>query len=482
VAQEDALTRALALGQAYIASRATRAVWPTATLDGLRAALGGPLPDGPSDPVDVLDALARAVEPGIVTTTGPRYFGFVTGGALPATVAADWLTAVWDQPASLYVLSPAASVVEEVAGAWLLDALGLPSDASVGFVTGCHMANFTALAAARHELLRRAGWDVEADGLSNAPPLRVLVGDEVHVSVVSALRLLGIGSRQVQRIDADSQGRMRVDALEVALEKTDLPSIVCAQVGNVNTGAFDPLAAIAHLARSRGAWLHVDGAFGLWAAASTTLRHYTNGVALADSWATDAHKWLNVPYDSGLVFTAHPAAHQAAMSLGAAYLIRSESTSSTASTASTVRGALPPRVRAREPMDWTPEASRRARGFAVYAALKSLGRSGIEEMVDRCCRLAQRFADRLRTEPTVRILNDVVLNQVLVRVEPRSGDADVATRRALHRVQDERVCWLGGTQWHGMHAMRISISNWSTTEDDVDRSAESIVRAARSVA
>ncbi|MFI5178789.1 MAG: pyridoxal phosphate-dependent decarboxylase family protein [Vicinamibacterales bacterium] len=463
MAEEDALARVLGLARTYIASRDQRPVWPSATLDELRLALGGPLPDGPVDPIEVIDALARNAEPGVVTTTGPRFFGFVTGGALPVTVAAEWLTAVWDQPASLYVLSPAASVVEEVAGRWLLDVLGLPAQASVGFVTGCHMANFTALAAARHELLRRAGWDVEADGLSDAPPFRVLVGNEVHVSVVGALRLLGIGSRQVQRIDADSQGRMRVDALEAALEHTNVPAIVCAQAGNVNTGAFDPLAAIADLTRNRGAWLHVDGAFGLWAAASAGLRHHVHGVELADSWATDAHKWLNVPYDSGLVFTAHPGAHQAAMSLGAAYLVRSPH-------------------EPREPMDWTPEASRRARGFAVYAALRSLGRRGVEDMVDRCCRLARRFADRLLAEPAIRILNEVVLNQVLVRVEPASGDADAATRAALQRVQDERVCWLGGTRWQGMDAMRISVSNWSTTEDDVDRSAESIARAARSVA
>jgi glutamate/tyrosine decarboxylase-like PLP-dependent enzyme len=476
VAQEDALTRALVLARTYIASREARPVSPSATLEELRLALGGPLPDRPVDPVDVLDALARDAEPGIVTTTGPRYFGFVTGGALPATVAVEWLTTVWDQPASLYVLSPAASVVEEVAGGWLLDLLGLPAQASVGFVTGCHMANFTALAAARHELLRRAGWDVEADGLSHAPPLRVLVGNEVHVSVVGALRLLGIGSRQVQRIEADSQGRMRVDALERALAHADGPVIVCAQAGNVNTGSFDPLAAIAGLTRDRAAWLHVDGAFGLWAAASTALRHHVHGVELADSWATDAHKWLNVPYDSGLVFTAHPGAHQAAMSLGAAYLVRADSISSPAHEASAPRGGV------REPMDWTPEASRRARGFAVYAALRSLGRRGVEDLIDRCCRLARRFADRLRAEPAIRILNEVVLNQVLVRIEPTSGDADAATRAALARVQHERVCWLGGTRWQGVDAMRISVSNWSTTEEDVDRSADSIARAARSVA
>jgi glutamate/tyrosine decarboxylase-like PLP-dependent enzyme len=358
------------------------------------------------------------------------------------------------------VMSPAASVVEEIAGAWLLDLLRLPGTASVGFVTGCHMANFTALAAARHELLRRVGWDVEADGFQNAPRLRVIVGDEVHVSVIGALRLVGIGSRQVVRVKADGQGRMRPEALAGALDADTGPTIVCAQAGNVNTGACDPLDALADLCGRHHAWLHVDGAFGLWASASVALEHQVRGVERADSWATDAHKWLNVPYDSGLVFTAHPAAHRAAMSLGAAYLTRSPD-------------------EPREPMDWTPEASRRARGFAVYAALRSLGRSGVEDLFDRCCRLARRFAERLSAERGITILNDVVLNQVLVRVVPPKGDADAATREAMRLVQEERICWLGGTRWHDMEAMRISVSNWSTTDEDVDRSADSIIRAAR---
>jgi glutamate/tyrosine decarboxylase-like PLP-dependent enzyme len=376
-------------------------------------------------------------------------------------MAADWLAAVWDQPAALYVLSPAASVVEEVAGAWLLEILGLPASASVGFVTGCHMANFTALAAARLEVLRRAGWDLDAEGLNGSPPLRVLVGDEVHVSVIGALRMLGIGDRQIARVAVDAQGRMRPDALETALSTGRDATIVCAQAGNVNTGAFDPLDAVAAIAKRHQAWLHVDGAFGLWASASRALRHCLGGVELADSWATDAHKWLNVPYDSGLVFVAHPAAHRAAMSLTASYLVRS--------------GPQP-----RENMDWTPESSRRARGFAVYAALKSLGRTGVEDLIDRCCRLARRFADRLRAHPRIQILNDIVLNQVLVRVVPatgNAGDADAATRTMIARVQDERVCWVGGTRWHDMEAMRISVSNWSTSEEDVDRSVDSILRA-----
>jgi len=458
VAEEDVLGRAVAIARQYIASRRDRLVWPSTTLDDLRQTLGAPLADGPTEPVTVVEQLARAAEPGLVTTTGPRYFGFVTGGALPATVAADWLAAAWDQNAGLYVMSPAGAVAEEVAGRWVADLLGLPEGASVAFTTGCHMANFTSLAAARHEVLRRAGWDVESDGLQRAPRLRVVVGNEVHVSVIGALRTLGVGSREVVRVDADEQGRMRPEALAKILTAANGPTIVCAQAGNVNTGAFDPFGAIADLCRDHGAWLHVDGAFGLWAGASRALRHHVQGVARADSWATDAHKWLNVPYDSGLAFTVHPAAHQAALSVSAAYLVRS---------------AEEPR----EPMDWTPESSRRARGFAVYAALRELGRTGVEAMIDRCCRLAGRFADQLRTEPRLRILNDVVLNQVLVRVEPGSGDADRATRETIRHVQEERVCWLGGTRWHDMDAMRISVSNWSTTEADVDRSVESIVRA-----
>lgn len=454
-----ALQHAFDAASAYLQSRDGRKVWPSATIESLRAALGGPLQQLPIEPAQVIDDLVRAAEPGIVTTTGPRYFGFVTGGALPATVAADWLAAVWDQPAALYVMSPAASVVEEVAGAWLLDVLGLPPTASVGFVTGCHMANFTALVAARLEMLRRAGWDMHADGLHGSPPLRVVVGDEVHVSVMGALRMLGIGTRQIARADADEQGRMRPVALERALASGAGPAIVCAQAGNVNTGAFDPLEDIAAIARRHGAWMHVDGAFGLWASASAALRHHTRGVEQADSWATDAHKWLNVPYDSGLVFVAHPEAHRAAMGLTASYLVRS--------------GPQP-----RENMDWTPESSRRARGFAVYAALRSLGRSGVDDLVERCCRLARRFADRLRAEPRVAILNDVVLNQVLVRAD----GSDDATRAVIAAVQEERVCWVGGTRWRNMDAMRISVSNWSTTEQDVDRSVESILQAIRSSA
>lgn len=457
---DDPLARVLELAREYIASRADRPVWATATLDELRRSLGGPLPTDPSPVIDVVNHLSASAEPGLVTTSGPRYFGFVTGGSVPASLAAEWLTTTWDQNAGLFVMSPAASVAEEVAGTWLIELLGLPRHASVAFVTGCHMANFTALTAARHELLRRAGWDVEADGLQSAPKITVVVGDEVHVSVVSALRLLGVGSRQLVRVAADSQGRMNAEALASTLQGLNGPTIVCAQAGNVNTGAFDPFDAIADACQRHRAWLHIDGAFGLWAAASDALRHHVRGVERADSWATDAHKWLNVPYDCGLVFTAHPEAHRATMSMDAAYLVRGEG-------------------HPREPMDWTPESSRRARGFSVYAALRSMGRRGVAEMIGRCCMLARRFADRLREHPWIQIPNDVVLNQVLVHVVPPNGRGDAATAEVLRTVQEERICWLGGTTWHRMHAMRISVSNWSTTERDVDRSADSILRAVR---
>jgi len=455
--------RVLAYAESYIPSRSDRPVSPTVSVADLRAALDIALPDRGLDPVSVIDHLVRNGEPGTVATTGPRYFGFVTGGAVPAAAAADWLAALWDQNAGLYVMSPAASVVEEVAGRWLIEILRLPAGASVGFVTGCHMANFTALAAARHEVLARAGWNVERNGLAGAPPLRIFAGAEVHVSVIGALRLLGIGSDQVIRVACDDQGRMRADALEQALGARTGSAIVCAQAGNVNTGAFDPLDQLADIATRHQAWLHVDGAFGLWAAASTALNDRVRGVERADSWSTDAHKWLNVPYDSGLVFVARAAAHRAATSLTAEYLVRSP-------------------LEPREPMDWVPESSRRARGFAVYAALLSLGRRGIEDLVDRCCRLARRFADRVSQESHVRVLNDVVLNQVLVRIVPDGGNADQATRETLRLVQEERVCWMGGTRWHDMDAIRVSVSNWTTSDEDIDRSVDSVLRAVRTVA
>lgn len=446
-----------AIAASYLDSLPDRIVREQATLEELRRAFVRPLPARGSAALDVIESLVRRAEPGLVTSAGPRYFGFVTGGSFPAAVAADWLASAWDQNVGLYVQSPALAVIEEACAAWLLDLFGLPATASVGFVTGCHMANFTALAAARHEVLRRAGWDVETRGLQGAPRVAVVVGDEVHVSVVGALRLTGFGSAQLYRVPVDGQGQMRTEELTRTLDTLEGPVIVCAQAGNVNTGGFDSIDRIARETRKRGAWLHVDGAFGMWAATVPSLAHHMVGVALADSWATDAHKWLNVPYDSGIVCVAHPDAHRAAMSLTASYLDRGTG---------------------RNGMDWSPESSRRARILPLYATLMSLGRDGVASLVERCCALAARFSDRLRRDARVQILNNVVLNQVLVRFKPQGGgDADVTTRDVVARVQQDGTCWLGGTTWRGLGAMRISVCNWSTTESDVDRSAEAILRA-----
>jgi glutamate/tyrosine decarboxylase-like PLP-dependent enzyme len=447
------LARTREIAAAFLHSLEPRPVNARARFDELVAALDRPLPDAPEEPLAVIEHLAAAVEPGLVAAPGPRYFGFVTGGTLPAATAADWLVTAWDQNAALHVMSPAMSAIEEVTARWLLDVLGLPRTASVGFVTGATMANVTALAAARHEVLRRAGWDVEAHGLQSAPRVTVVAGAQAHASLQQACRLVGFGAATILRVDADGQGRMRPDALEAVLRDVSPPVIVCAQAGNVNTGAFDPLAEVAALAHARGAWLHVDGAFGLWAAASRDRRPLVAGAALADSWALDAHKWLNVPYDSGLVVVAHPAAHRASMSQTAAYLIRAEG-------------------EARDGMDYTPEASRRGRAVPVYAALRSLGRDGLEQLVDRCCHGARTIASRLSAEPGIEILNDVVLNQVLVRC--RAADRRNVTPAVIARVQEAGVCWVGGTAWQEEPAMRISVSGWRTRDEDAARSADAI--------
>jgi glutamate/tyrosine decarboxylase-like PLP-dependent enzyme len=448
----------------YLKHLRQRPVGPPVAPDALRAALGVELTDRGEDPEQVVAQLARDADRGLVATAGPRYFGFVIGGSLPVTVATEWLAAAWDQNAGNYPSSPAASVVEEVAGAWIAGLLGIPSTASVGFVTGATMANFTGLAAARHAVLAAIGHDVEERGLFDAPPVEVVVGQEAHTTIFVALRMLGLGSERVKRVPVDGQGRMVPDALRRILEAGTGPAIVCAQAGNVSTGAFDPLREIAATAAQRGAWLHVDGAFGLWAAASPGLRHHLDGVELAQSWATDAHKWLNVPYDCGLVFVADPAAHRAAMTVTAAYLVRGASEAYT-------------------PYDHVPESSRRARGLSVYTALRTLGRSGVADLVDRCCAMAHRIADRLDAAPGVAILNEVVLNQVLVRFAAPGDDDEAADRRTAEVIaatQQDGTCWAGGTTWRGRHAMRISVSNWSTTEKDIDLSAEAILRCAAS--
>ena len=430
-----------------------RPVRAQATFDELVDALGGPLPAEGREDADVVSELVAAAEPGLVGSQTGRYFGFVFGSALPASVAADWVATAWDQNAFSVVTSPAAAAAEQVAAGWMAELLGLPESVSSGFVTGAQGANTTALAAARHHVLDAAGWDVARDGLAGAPRIRVLAGAERHVTIDRSLRLLGLGTTALELVPADAQGRMRADGLRAALEDGGGPTIVCAQAGNVNTGAVDSLAEISDACEAAGAWLHVDGAFGLWAAASPRFRHLTKGCERADSWATDAHKWLNVPYDCGVVFCRHPESHGEAMAVAASYLQRADG---------------------RSPADWVPESSRRARGFAVWAALRSLGRNGVADLVERCCDHATRFAELLGAEPGVEVLNDVVLNQVLVRF----GDDDETTREVVRRVQEDGTCWLGGTEWHGRAAMRISVSSFRTTPEDVERSAAAILEAA----
>jgi glutamate/tyrosine decarboxylase-like PLP-dependent enzyme len=434
-----------------------RPVFPSGVdLDAVRANLGS-MGDGPTPAAVVIDELANAVEPALVCTTGPRYFGFVVGGALEAATAADVLTSGWDQPAFNAVTSPAAAAVEDVAGGWLKELLGLPAGASFGFVTGGQGANTVALAAARHHVLADAGWDVEQHGLLGGPPVRVVANGERHATIDRALRVLGLGAGTLEPVATDLQGAIDIASLEHVLASgPDGPMIVCLQAGNVNSGAFDDIAAATKAAHDHGAWVHVDGAFGLWAAANPTTRHLTAGIETADSWATDGHKWLNVPYDSGYAFCAHPDAHAAALSYTAAYLTGQG------------QGGM------RAPGDYVLESSRRARGFATWAALRQLGRTGVAELVERCCSLARRFAEQLSAIDHVTIVNDVVLNQVLVGF----GDNE-RTDRIIESVQRSGECWMGATTWHGQRLMRISVSSWRTTEADVDRSVTAILTAMR---
>ena len=442
----DLLRRTAELAADYVESLDERPVFPQVEPRQLREALGGPLPEKPLPADAVVEELAEAAEPGVVGMGSGRYFGFVIGGALPAALAADWLATAWDQNAGLYAGGPSASVVEDVTREWLVELLGLPADSSVGFVTGTQMAHVTGLAVARWHVLHAVGWDVGSDGLTGAPHVRVVVGEKRHVTVDRALRLLGLGAPTV--VAADGQGRLVPEAVREALGEE--PAIVCAQAGEVNTGAFDPLPEIADACEAAGAWLHVDGAFGIWAAVSPRLRHLTAGIERADSWTTDAHKWLNVPYDSGIVLCRHPESHRAAMTTTAAYLIQDE-------------GAR----RVRDQMDWVPEFSRRARGFAVYAGLRALGRRGLAELVERCCDAASRFAAGIVELDSVELLNEVVLNQVLFRFED-----DARTDEVLRRVQEDGRIWLSGTTWDGRKAIRLSVSNWQTGVAEIDLALE----------
>src|SRR5205085_1138400 len=439
----DLLHRTADLAADFLDSLDDRPVFPRATPDELRARIDVPLPDDPLDPALVVEELVAAADPGLVAMPSGRYFGFVIGGGLPAALAADWLASTWDQNAGLYVGGPSASVVEQVVREWVCELLGLPEHSSIGFVTGTQMGSVTALAAARFRVLERAGWDVARDGLAGGPPIRVLVGEKRHVTIDRALRLLGLGAPTP--VAADDQGRLDAGALRAVLATDDAPTIVCAQAAEVNTGAFDPFEEIADLTAEHGGWLHVDGAFGLWAAASPRLRHLVRGVERADSWITDAHKWLNVPYDSALVLCSDVEAHRAAMTVSASYLIQDDT-----------------RL-VRDQVDWVPEFSRRARGFAVYAALRSLGRSGLTQLVEGACDCARRFAAGIVELPGVELLNEVVLNQVLFRFE-----TDERTDDALRRVQESGTVYLTGTAWDGRSAVRLSVSNWQTGHEEID--------------
>lgn len=445
--ERELLRRTAEIAADFVESLDERPVWPSASVDELREALGGPLPDGPSDPSSVIEHLAEAAGKGVVAIPSGRYFGFVIGGSVPAALAADWLASTWDQNAGLYACGPSAAVVEEVVGEWLKDLLGIPAAASFALVTGCQMAHATCLAAARNDVLAKVGWDVEHEGLAGSPPIRVVAGERRHATIDRALRLLGIGTASIVEVRSDDRGRMDLNALRAVLAELDGPTIVCAQLGEVNTGSFDPIAEIADLTYDRNAWLHVDGAFGLWAAAAPALRPLGAGADRADSWATDAHKWLNVPYDCGIAFVAQPEAHRAAMTVRAAYLVQDPDA-------------------ARDEVDWTPEFSRRARGFAVYAALRSLGRSGVADLVERCCARARQFADAVAALPGGEVLTEVVLNQVLFRFED-----DETTARVLMAVQASGEAWMSGTTWDGRAAIRLSVSNWRTSEADIDRAA-----------
>jgi len=446
--RDHVLQEAAERARRYVREIAERRVAPAAQTLANLAKFHEPFPEMPAEPAEVLEMLDEVGSPATVASPGGRYFGFVLGGTLPASLAANWLAGAWDQNASLRVMSPVAAELEDVVLGWICEALDLPRNCDGGLVTCATTANFAALVAARQAILARAGWNAADDGMFGAPSIDVVVGDEVHASILKALSLAGFGSKRLLRGEVDAQGRMRADKLPPLNDRT----IVCIQAGNVNTGAFDPAAAICARAHEQGAWVHVDGAFGLWARVSPAFRHLTEGLEQADSWATDAHKWPNVNYDSGIVLVKDGMALRSTMTMTAAYL---------------QGGAL------REPMYHTPEASRRARGVELWAALKSLGRAGLRELIERTCLHAQRFADGFRRAGFA-VLNDVVINQVLV-----SFGSEEVTHRIIRAIQEDGTCWCGGTLWQGKPAMRVSVSSWATTEADVDVSLAAIVRIAR---
>ena len=448
MSRADLLNRTVHHASTYLDGLDTRAICAMVGAEELRRRLARPLPEVPRDASEVIDDLVRQVEGGIVGSTGGRFFGWVIGGAVPAAIAADWLTTVWDQNAASYACSPAAAVVEEVCGVWLKELLGLPATASFAFVTGCQMAHTTALAAARHRLLAARGFDVERHGLAQAPALRVLASENRHESILRSVRLLGIGSDAVELLPCEEAGGVVLESLAAALARApERPTVVCLQAGDLNTGAFDPFPRATALAHAAGAWVHVDGAFGLWAGVSERYRHLLAGVEKADSWATDGHKWLNLPFDSGFVFVADPAAHSAVFSQPTSYAI--------------------PVAGVREPKDWNPEWSRRARGFAAYAGISALGRQGIATIVERCCAFTARLVDGLAGIPGVEVLARPQINQALVRFRAADGDHDRHTDRVIARIQASGAAWFGGTTWRGMRAMRISVCNWRTGDADL---------------
>ena len=450
-AYDAALDRAGAHARAWLASQPGRAVPPAVTADEVVKSHGETIPDGPSDPADVVDLLAARVEPGLMAMPSGRFFGWVIGGTLPAALAADWMVSAWDQNTGMRYATPGVTGTEEVAGSWLLDVLGLPAGADVGFVTGATMANFTGLAAARQRVLTDAGWDLDRDGLTGAPRVNVLVGEERHGTVDLALRYLGLGAPTA--VPADEQGRLRADALAEALAQVEGPTIVALQAGNLHSGAFDPFTEAIDLAHRHGAWVHVDGAFGLWASASPSLRHLVAGVAGADSWATDAHKTLNTPYDCGIAVVADPEALRAAMSMHASYLVHASD-----------KG---------DPLDKVPELSRRARGVPVWAALQSLGRSGVVDLVEGLVANARLIADGMAAIPGAEVLNDVAFTQVCV-----SFGTDERTRDVTARLLADGTAWMSGSRWRGRDVLRVSVSNWSTDEADVEASLAAVRRAA----
>ena len=454
----NVLNIAAAHAASYLESLGSRPIVAASGIADLRRRLGKPLPETGTPAEAVIDELVRDVEGGILGSGSGRFFGWVIGGALPVAVAADWLTSAWDQNAASNATAPAEAVAEEVCGSWAKELFGIPSSASFAFVTGCQMAHTTALAAARHKLLADRGWDVERSGLAGAPVLRILTTENRHESIIRSARLLGLGTAAIDYVASDNMGRIDTGELEAALRRLGgAPAVVCLQAGDLNTGVFDPFERSCQIARAAKAWVHIDGAIGLWAAASERYRHLLSGAEGADSWATDAHKWLNVPFDSGLVFVAHATAHRAAFAQETSYSI--------------------PHEELRNQKDWNPEWSRRGRGFPVYAAMRSLGRSGIADIVDRCCDHAKRLVGGIGRLPNTEVVASPTINQGLVRFLSRDGNHDGFTDAVIRRIQANGVAWFGGATWRGVRVIRVSVCNWRTTEDDIDRTLAAIREA-----